>query len=87
MGEEENRVFGCPRENESFHRTKFKAPEKLYAEKRLIRPFSAMQHCLALAEAKLRRSGARERWREPARAEENTTGDIQSPPADTTPTS
>jgi hypothetical protein len=60
-------VFGCPWEKEYLHHTHFKAPEKLYAEKCSICPFSVMQPRLTLAGAKLRRGGARERWREPAR--------------------
>jgi hypothetical protein len=67
------------------HHTKFKAPEKLYAEKRSIQPFPAMQPRLPLAGAKLRRGGAREKWREPARTGENMTGEIWLHAADTPP--
>jgi hypothetical protein len=44
-----------------------------------------MQPRLALAEAKLCRGDARERWREPVHVEENTAGEIRPPPVDTPP--
>jgi hypothetical protein len=42
MREDKTRVFGCPRKKDYMYRTNFKAHEKLYEGKGLIRPFIAM---------------------------------------------
>jgi hypothetical protein len=83
--ETEKRAFSCQRKKDFLHRTNFKAPEKLYAEERSIRPFLVMQPCLALAGAKMRCTDGKEGWWELARAMENTTGEIRPPPSDTPP--